>query len=136
MDYRPGTGWVVDRVVELRDRWQPRKIMLDPSTAAGALIPDLTNAGVELEFVSGREMAQACGALVNDVVEDQIRHCDQDALNTALTEATAKASGEAWKWAAKDPAGDICPLQAVTAAAHGFRLYGAQEEVVPWAQWV
>lgn len=135
-DYRPGTGWVVDRVVELRDRWKPRKIMLDPSSPAGALIADLVNAGVELEYITGREMTQACGALVNDLVEDRVAHCDQQALNDALAQATGKASGDAWKWAPKDQADDICPLQAVTAAAHGFRLYGAQEEVVPWAQWV
>lgn len=129
VDYRPGTGWVVERAIELRDRWQPRKIMLDPSGPAGALIADLADAGVELELVSPREMAQACGALVNDLVEDRIRHCDQDALNDAVTQAQAKVSGDAWKWARRDSSGDISPLVAATAAAHGFRLHGAQEEV-------
>lgn len=136
VDYRPGPGWVVDRIVELRDRWNPRKILMDPSGPAGALLADLQRVGVEVEFVTGREMAQACGALVNDLTEDRIRHCDQDALNDAVAQATSRRSADAWAWDRKDTTADICPLVACTAAAHGFRLYGAQEEVIPWAAWV
>jgi hypothetical protein len=136
VDYRPGTGWVVERVVELRDRWKPRKILLDPAGPAGALVADLMTAGVELEFVTGRDMAQACGALVNDLKEDRLRHCDQDALNDAVGQATSRKAADAWAWDRKDTTADICPLVAATVAAHGFRLFGAQEEVVPWVAWV
>lgn len=136
VDYRPGTGWVVERVVELRDRWSPRRVLLDPAGPAGALLADLQQAGVEVELITGREMAQACGALVNDLVEDRLRHCDQQALNDAVDMATTRPSGGAWQWDRKDMTADICPLVAVTAAVHGFRLYGASEEVVPWASWV
>lgn len=131
VDYRPGTGWVTGRVRELVDRFSPRKVMLDPSGPAGALIADLIESGVELEYVAGQEMTQACGALVNDLTEDRIRHCDQPALNDAVAQATSRASGDAWKWDRKDSSGDICPLVAVTAAAHGFRLHGSVEEIEP-----
>jgi phage terminase large subunit-like protein len=136
VDYQPGTAWVVDRMVELRDRWQPKKVLLDPAGPAGALLADLLAAGLEVEPVTGREMAQACGALLNDLTEDRVRHCDQDALNDAAGEATSRPSGDAWVWARRDTTADICPLVAVTVAAHGFRLYGSQEEVIPWAAWV
>jgi phage terminase large subunit-like protein len=136
VDYRPGTGWVAERVVELRDRWKPRKILLDPAGPAGALVADLMTAGVELEFVTGRDMAQACGALVNDLKEDRLRHCDQDALNDAVGQATSRKAADAWVWDRKDTTADICPLVAATVAVHGFRLYGAQEEVIPWVAWV
>lgn len=142
VDYRPSTGWVVDRLIELRDRWNPKKILLDPSGPAGALIADLNAEeekrlkkglpSLELELVSGREMAQACGALVNDLTEDRIRHCNQEALNDAVQQATPRPVADAWAWNKKQATADICPLVAVTLAAHGFRLYGATEEVIPW----
>jgi len=135
VDYRPGSGWVVERVAELQERWKPRRILLDPSGPAGALLADLKTAGIDIELVAGREMAQACGALVNDLTEDRIRHCDQDALNDAVAQATTRRSADAWAWDRKDTTADISPLVAITAAAHGFRLYGAQEEVVPWVAW-
>jgi hypothetical protein len=81
-------------------------------------------------------MAHACGALINDLSEDRFRHCDQAALNDAVAQAIPRTRGDAWVWDRRDTSADICPLVAVTAAAHGFRLYGAQEEVIPWAAWV
>jgi len=137
VDYRPGTGWLLDRVKDLVSRFSPRKVMLFPGGPAGALIADLTEAGIELELLGGQEMAQACGALTNDLTEDRARHCDQDALNDAVAQATARVSVDGtWKWDRKDTSGDIAPLVAVTVAAHGFRMHGAQEEVTPWAAWV
>jgi phage terminase large subunit-like protein len=131
VDHRPSTGWVAKRVAELVQTWAPRKVLVDPGGPAGALIADLVEAGVEVEYVSGQEMAQACGALVNDVTEDQLRHCDQETLNEAVGEAVAKRSADAWKWDRRDSSGDICPLVAATVAAHGFRMFGAAA-ADPW----
>lgn len=145
MDYRPGTGWVVERVKELVGRHRPRRVMLDPAGPAGALIADLTEALtndrgeliVEIELVGGLEMTQACGALINDLTEDRIRHCNQDALNDAVAQATSRRSADSWKWDRRDSSGDICPLVAVTVATHGFRLYGAEDtgSAVPLVAW-
>lgn len=136
VDYRSNTSWVVERLLELVERWQPKKVMFDPNGPAGALGADIVSAGIELEKCTGRDMAQACGALLNDLKEDRIRHCDQEALNDAVGQAAVKATVNGTvQWDRRDPTGDICPLVAVTEAAHGFRLFGAQEEVIPWATW-
>lgn len=138
MDYRPGTGWVVERAKELVDRLKPRRVMLDPAGPAGALIADLTEAGIEIELLGGQEMAHACGALVNDLTEDRVRHCDQDALNEAVQQATARYGVDGtWKWDRRDTSGDICPLVGVTVALHGFRLYGSEDvaSAVPLVAW-
>ncbi len=135
IDHRPGTGWVVDRLRELRGRFDPRAFLLDPSGHTGALVGDLTEAGIEIEYVAGRAMGQACGSLLNDLREDALRHCGQPQLDEAVRFATTKPSGATQVLTAKDN-GDISPLQAVTVAAHGFRLYGSQEVVEPWAEWV
>lgn len=138
VDYRPGTAWVAARAKELVDRFSPRRVMVHPGGPAGALLADLAEAGVEAELVGGQEMAQACGALVNDLTEDRIRHCVQDALNDAVAQATARNGVDGtWKWDRRDSTGDICPLVAVTVAAHGFRLFGADavESAVPLVAW-
>ena len=136
VDYRPGTGWAVARLAELQERWTPRKILLDKGGPAEALLADLAAAGVDVQPAAFGDMTQACGAFVNDLVEDRIRHCDQQALNDAVAQATTRPVRDSWLWARKDTSADICPLVAVTLAAHGFRLYGSQEEVIPWAAWV
>jgi hypothetical protein len=136
VDYRPGTGWAVARLAELQERWKPRKILLDKGGPADALLADLAASGVEVQTTTFGDVTQACGAFVNDLAEDRIRHCDQEALNDAVEQATTRAVRDSWLWARKDTSADICPLVAVTLAAHGFRLYGAQEEVIPWAAWV
>jgi hypothetical protein len=129
LDHRLGTGWVVERCVELRDRFNPKVFVLDPSGPAGALLPDLRAADIEPELVSGREMAQACGALMNDVDNDRLRHTDQETLNAAMEQAKSRPLSDAWAWDRKDASGDICPLVALTLALHGFRVHGADEGV-------
>jgi hypothetical protein len=45
----------------------------------------LKDHGIEPELVTGREIAQACGAFYEDAVEKAaFRHLDQPSLNSAL----------------------------------------------------
>lgn len=132
VDHRPGMGWIVDRVVELNDRYKPVAILLDPAGPAGSLIADLQEVGIEPILVSAREMGQACGAFHTDVVNDQLRHADQDTLNSALRQAVTRNLGDAWAWDRRHGRGDISPLVAATLACHGFRLHGSATEVQSW----
>lgn len=126
VDARSGTGWVVDRMVQLNERHKPRAWLLDPASSAGAWIPALQERGIEPVLVTGREMAQACGALYEDVVENAaLRHLDQPELNSALTGARKRPLGDAWGWHRRDSTVDISPLVAVTLAWHGVAKFGA-----------
>jgi phage terminase large subunit-like protein len=128
-DMRSGTGWVVDRVVELHQRHKPRAWVLDPASAAGAWIPALQERGIEPVLITGREMAQACGALYEDVVENgALRHIDQPQLNAALSGARKRHLSDAWAWHRRDSTVDISPLVAVTLAWHGVATHGAPEK--------
>lgn len=118
---RPGTGWMLRRLVELHQTWRPRGVVLDPTSAAGSLIPGLQDAGIEPQLVSGREMAQACGAFYDLVVEDRgVRHLGQPQLSAALSVAKKRDLGDAWGWHRKNSGVNIAPLVAVTLALHGF----------------
>ena len=117
IDERPGTGWVMPRVKALHEQHEPAGWALDPAGPAGAFIPRMADVGIAPELVSGRELGQACGALLAAVVERRLRHLDQSRLNLAVAGAKRRPLGDAWAWARKDMSVNIAPLVAVTLAA-------------------
>lgn len=111
-----GTAQVVQRVVELVGKHRPVAVALDPAGQAGALLADLTQAGVNVTSVSAREHGQACGALAAAVEEGTVVHLDDPPLNAAVTGAKRRALGDLWAWDRKKSDVDISPLVAVTLA--------------------
>lgn len=129
--YQPGTSWLLDKLKALNVDWQPVGIALNPSAAAGSLIPGLQAAGIEPALVSGREEAQACGAFYDAIVDKSIRHGNQTVLNIAVEQATKRPVGDSWVWHRRT-AMDISPLNGATLAHHVVATY--QPEVnEPWA---
>jgi hypothetical protein len=113
-----GTGWVVDRLVDLVKKWKPVGVGLNPSGPAGALIPTLAEVGIEPVLVAGREVGQACGAMFDAIADKKLRHQSQELLNIAVRAAGCQPRGEAWVWRSNEPNTDIGPLEAVTLALH------------------
>lgn len=140
VEQRPGTSWMVPRLVELVKDWRPVAVAIDTKGPAGALIPDLEAAGVELLKVQATDMAQACGGLYAAAVpqgEDvsSIRHRDQGALNRAVAAAKKRKLGEAWAWARADITNDISPLVAVTLARWALAKKGHRRRARARAAW-
>lgn len=145
VDCRPGTDWVVPRMVELTGKWRPCVWLLDPASPAGALIKGLDEAGLRtkcvchgeqgVQLVSAREKAQACGALFDACVNDRFRHLDQPHLNLAVAKAATRPADDVWVWSRKNSPVDISPLWAVTLAKFGFDAHGTTEQEDPalWA---
>lgn len=132
VDARPGTSWLLERVLELQTRHKPEAWVLDPASAAGSLIPALQEHGIEPVLVTAREMAQACGAFYSDVVEAKsLRHLNDRSLFDALMGARKRKLGDAWAWHRRDSATDISPLVAVTLAWHGVAQAAAAYEAPP-----
>jgi hypothetical protein len=133
-DHRPGTSWVPDRLVELRDKWSPCAITLAPGSPAGSLIPDLEAAGIEtspskrhtpgsLVLMTRQQEGQACGALFDDVVTGTLAHRGQSTLNDSVRCAKWRPMAESRIWDSR-VAGDITPLQALTNARWAFEVFG------------
>jgi hypothetical protein len=122
VDYRSGTSWVIARLSELSEKWGAR-VFLDPSAAAGGLMPDLMSAGVVPELFSGREMTQACGRFVDMVKDRRLAHYtghdDHKLLDVAVEAGRKRTVGEAWAWHRRDTSVDISPLVAATLAVFG-----------------
>lgn len=130
VDRRPGTGWVVDRLIELQARHRLTVIRCNPAGPAGALVAECERRHIELQPVAGRELAQACGAAYDGVVEHRWRHIDQPELNAAAVAATKRPAGGAWIFDRR-LAVDISPLVAVAIAA-----YGGVDATEPNVRWL
>lgn len=125
VDHRPGTAWVVERLVELVEKWSPCAVVIDPGGPAGSLIPAVRK---ELELLGlpdlliepkTREIAGASGQFFDAVASQAIVHLDQAPLSTALAGADKRPVGDGWAWARRGVSVDISPLVGCTLAAWG-----------------
>lgn len=128
-----GTGWVIGHLEHLRDvdKLDFGPIGVDPSSPAGALMKDITDAGFEIEEVAGRKLVQAWGSFSKAVKEDDGRHMNQDTLNQAIKDARNAPSGDVEKFSRKKSSGDITPLVSVTLSDHALRM--SPSAPTPWA---
>jgi hypothetical protein len=127
VDHRRGTGWVVDRLVDLVRDHDAAGVVCDQKSPAAALIPKLENRGVQVVVVNASEYAQACGALFDMVDQGAVRHLGQPELTTAVRGASKRALGDAWAWSRKASSVDITPLVAGTLAL--WKVEGIAESV-------
>lgn len=116
VEHRSGTGWVVPRLVELRQAHRPLAIVCDAAGPAGGLLAQASAAGLDVTVVSTREHAQACGGFYDGVMDDEVVHIGQPELAAALDGADRRIVSDSWLWARRSSSVDICPLVAVTLA--------------------
>jgi hypothetical protein len=115
IDHRPGVGWIVERLVEVTGRHRA-SVALDGYGPAGSFVQDLEQRGVKVTRMSGNDVAQACGAFYDAVIEQKVRIRRHEALDAAAAGANRKLSGDSWKWARRGASVDVSPLVAVTLA--------------------
>ncbi len=119
VDHRPGVEWVVPRLVELKSRQLNFRLSIAGGSAAEALVPEITAAGVTVDVVRGADVPAACGLFLTMATSDPgtLRHLGQPALSAALSGAAQMNVGDgAWKWTRRKSSTDITPLYAVTVA--------------------
>ncbi|GGS87602.1 hypothetical protein GCM10010156_52630 [Planobispora rosea] len=132
IDRRPGTDWLVERLVQLTERWRPVAIGLDLKGPAGSLLVDLEKAGIvrpddpdrpargQLAIPGAQDVAAACGQLADAVTQGTLRHIGQDVLTEAIRGAKTRPLGDAWGWGRRISSVDISPLVAVTLARWAY----------------
>jgi hypothetical protein len=115
VDHRPGVGWVVARCFELWERWGC-KFVVDASGPAGSLGAELERLGGTVEYLGPRDIARACNAFHDDVVDARFTVLDPFGSTTpAVLGAIKKPSGDTWRWGRTIDV-DISPLMAITIA--------------------
>lgn len=151
IDYRRDSGWVVDRLLDLVGKHKVACIVVDPGSAAGSLLPAITDAftpqdrpdaepTVPIVKTNAREYAQATGALYDaamappegDDPPGRLRHLGDPILLSALQSAAKRPLAGAWTWNAVESGDDISPLQAVTLAMFGLATVPLEPEPEVW----
>jgi hypothetical protein len=117
-----GTDWLVDAALAGTAEFGP--LLVDPKGPTMAVLATLEAAGVEVEEMATGDVTRACAELQLDVKNCRARHLDQPELNAAVAGVDIRPVGEAWVFSARASSVDVCPLLAVTLAAHGARVAG------------
>lgn len=129
VDRRRGMSWMVDRMVELVDDWEPSRILVDAMSPAAALIPMLAERGIEVEVTNTTEYGRACTMFFDMYEEGNLVHIGQNQLTAATEIATKRKMGDGgvWGWARFD-SGDISPVVSATLAVYGYHVAQSEKE--------
>lgn len=127
VEQRRGTGWLIDRLVELAARHEPRALVCDARSAAASFVheleQELEEAGLEhvqVVVTDAQQHATACGQIFDRVEQRTIRHLGTAELADAVRGAARRPLGDAWGWSRKLSNVNISPLVAVTLALWGL----------------
>lgn len=130
-DYRPGTKWLIPRLVELREALGPISIAMGRGTFAfleTALDkadfhrpedPEVPEPG-DLAVTNAVDMAAAAGQMLEAVREGSFRVVPHRHLDVAVASAKTRQTGETIAWTVKGTDGDISPLVAMTLARWAY----------------
>lgn len=143
IEHRPGTAWVVDRLMGLVEKHRPCAVVIDTFGPPSSLIPAVRKAlAAKLEETrnpyyedllieaKARDVANAYGQVIDLIENQQVVHLGQAQapLTTALAGADTRPVGEGKTWARRTSSVDISPLVAATNAAYG---HAERKDVVP-----
>jgi hypothetical protein len=116
IDYRPGTGWVRDRVEQLAKDHGGR-VVLESRSPAAAL-------GLTAEEITVADAVKASGAFYDGVADQRIKVRSDGRLDAALNAAAKQPVADSWRFGRKSMS-DVSPLIAATFAAWAAGRSGA-----------
>ncbi len=117
IEHAAGVDWIVARARELTAK-HGGSVVVDGHGPAGALIPELQEAGVPVSVVKVGEVCDGCASLFDAVKAGTVRHLNDPRLNAAVVGARQRPVGDRYAWGRKSSE-DITPLEAVTLAFWG-----------------
>jgi hypothetical protein len=116
IEHRPGVDWLTTRLRDL-SKGHRAAVSIARGGPIGYLVPDLQQAGVRIDALSGEEFVAAGTRFRSLVAAGLIRHRDDPRLNDAVASAIARDTGDRSAWRRRDTTTDISPLVAVSMAA-------------------
>lgn len=116
IENRAGTGWVVDRLIALRDKHKPTAVVCNPNGESAGLLPECERKKLDVLHCKGPDFTQACGDAKIAIENHRWRHIDQASLTAAVTGAGKRITGDAWVFDRRGVL-DISPLIAVVLGA-------------------
>ena len=127
VEYRSGTGWLINWLQNTAPNYKSMKVALQSRGAPVASMADIIGAidGVEIIECAGKDVSGWCGrfwdAVASSADDDidavPVHHITQPALDLAANIAATRPLGDgAWAWDRNKSMEDISPLVAVTMA--------------------
>lgn len=131
-----GSADVPARVAELVAKWNPVGVATVAASAAAPLVPDIEaykparGRPVEVRMLSQRDMAKACGMLLDSIDAGTLHHAGGDLLAISVGAARRRkiGDGDLWMWGSDDDSTHIAPLEGVTAALYVLVTSNARRE--------
>ncbi|AUV61569.1 terminase large subunit [Gordonia phage MichaelScott] len=118
---------VVSTLLRLIYRWDPCVLVINGTSPAKSLVPELANAGIEPELTNSSQITEACASFYTAAVNHRLSHADDPRLTDALMGADKKEfAGGAWGWDYKSDV-VLSPLQAATLAHWGLQAFGTSQ---------
>lgn len=135
VDFRPGTDWIVNRLVELLATLEPALVAMAKTAAAS--LDRLSDAGItppddaeeprhgDLIALSGPDVTAACGQIVDAVRQGSLRHIPSPDLDASVAGAETRMVGDTITWARKGMGTEAAPIEALTVARSAHSKYAA-----------
>lgn len=133
---KAGIGWIPARLLELHNRWRPKKIGIDVGGPAGAIWPSIvalfTAAKIDVDelfhtFTLG-ELKQASGGFLADVEEGRLARASrrsstgelvgQPELDAAVADVAGRVLGDSWIPDRRTATVPVTPLTTAIMARH------------------
>lgn len=131
IDHREGTGWILERVQALCEKWGG-SIVIDGGGPAASLGDELEQAGLFVDRLTSASYAAACARLYDSIADRRVRVRPSAALDIATAGAAKRPVGDRFVWSRATSAADVTPLVAATLAygslGGGIIMYISGEE--------
>lgn len=127
LDHTADIQHLVTRTVEVAVR-HDATVVIDRPSPAGACLPALERAGVNVRQISVPEVQRACAELSDAVVASLVAHRNDPRLTDAVLGASRRRVGDGWVWDRRAGV-DITALNALTLARWG--VVTAPEVLIP-----
>lgn len=127
---RPGTNWMVDRIIEMDEAGLFQVWVCDGVGPASSLIAPLRERGLIVETINSTEHGQAWGRFVDEVGDSGLAHLGSEELRDAIRGAKPRPIGDgASAWGRRSSSVNVSPLVAATLAVGAACGIGAGVQV-------
>ncbi len=113
VDYRPGTGWLLDRIVELHVTYGV-PIALDKRGPAASFLDELVGKGIPVVELDTQDVSRAAVSFYDHVMDGEVTIRANLDLDSAVAGAAKRSVGESWAWGRKSSRLDISLLVAAS----------------------
>lgn len=109
---------IAAEIKEWTKKYRPRMVCYDKYATQTIADRLFNSGGVMIQDVSGSAFYQACGDLLDSVINQRLQHGNQASLNMQINNVAAKQNDSAWRIVKRKSAGDVSAPIALAMIVH------------------